>query len=122
MIAMCPAALARPMIRAYRSAAPSRSSSSYTSASSAPEPSAPRAPHRTKPRAKAQYDGVRIHSAKPAAVSSGPSRSSSRRETASAQAPEGTSSTTPVIDQMANREEICQTDRPVSLNSRAYTG
>ncbi|MGY4279376.1 hypothetical protein ACVILE_005556 [Streptomyces sp. M18.1] len=55
-------------------------------------------------------------------MSSGPSTSSSRRENASAQAPEGTSSRTPVSDHRANRDDICQTDRPVSLNSSAYTG
>ncbi len=110
------------MTRGYRSAAPSRSISSYTRASRAPEPSAPPAPHSTKPSANAQYDGTSTHSPNPAAVSSGPTHSSSRRETASAQAPEGTSSRTPVSDHRANREEICQSDRPVSANSSAYTG
>jgi hypothetical protein len=59
---------------------------------------------------------------KPTAVSSGPSHSSIRRETLSAQAPEGTSSTIAVIDHRANREEISQRDSPASLNSSAYTG
>jgi hypothetical protein len=55
-------------------------------------------------------------------VSSGPIHSSLRRDTASAQTPEGTSSSTPVTDHRANREEICQSDMPVSAKSRAYTG
>lgn len=75
-----------------------------------------------KPTAKAPYDGMVTHSVKPTAVSSGPIHSSLRRETVSAQAPEGTSRTTAVIDHRANSEEICQSGRPVSANSSAYTG
>jgi hypothetical protein len=43
--------------------------------------------------------------------------SSRRREVASARAPDGTSRSRLDTDQTTNREEICQTDRPVSLNS-----
>ncbi|GGS05268.1 hypothetical protein GCM10010252_49930 [Streptomyces aureoverticillatus] len=56
------------------------------------------------------------------AVRRGPVHSRRRRETASARAPEGTSRAMPVRDQRAKRDEICVTDRPVSLNSSAYRG
>ena len=45
--------------------------------------------------------------------------SSNRRDTASAQMPEGTSSTRLLPDQMTNSEVICQTESPVSANSSA---
>src|SRR5688500_18611813 len=48
--------------------------------------------------------------------------SSRRRETASAQAPDGTSSTRLLPDQMTNSDVICQTESPVSAKSSAYTG
>lgn len=93
-----------------------------TSASSAPEPSAAPAPQSRKPSANAGYDGRSTQTAKPAAVTSGARHSSSRRDTASAQAPEGTSSRMALADQMTKSEEICPTDSPASANSSTYTG
>jgi hypothetical protein len=45
-----------------------------------------------------------------------------RREYVSAQAPDGTSRTNAVVDQMTNRIEIWAADRPWSLNSSWYSG
>jgi hypothetical protein len=66
--------------------------------------------------------GKNAHDTNVTAASSGPTTSSSRRDTASAQTPDGTSRTRLLPDQMTNRDVICQTDRPVSAKSSAYTG
>ena len=122
MAASTPATSPRPISAAYCSVAPSRCSSSYTSASSAPDVKAHFNPHNRNPTANTQYPGDPTHSANAAEVSSGPMTNSRRRDVASAQAPDGTSSTMLDTDQMTNNDEICQTDRPVSLNSSVYTG
>ena len=75
-----------------------------------------------KPTANAGYDGAIVHSAKPAPDSSGASTSSSRRDVASASAPDGISSAMFVTDQIASSDEISAVDRPVRANSRAYSG
>ena len=120
--ATTPATWPRPISVAYCSVASTRCSSSYTSASSAPDVSADFRPHSRNPSANTQYPGAATHSPNATAVSSGPTTRSSRREVASAHAPEGTSNTRLAIDQMTNSDEICHTDNPVSLNSSVYTG
>jgi hypothetical protein len=47
--------------------------------------------------------------------------SSNRRDTTSAHAPDGTSSTKAVIDQIASSAEICAVLSPWSANSSAYS-
>lgn len=77
-----------------------------------PEISAEDVPHSTNPRAKPANDGSVIQAAYPSALISAPSTSNLRREYVSAQAPDGTSSTNPVVDQMTNSVEIWAADRP----------
>jgi hypothetical protein len=59
------------------------------------------------------------HSAKPAPLRRGATASRRRRETASAQTPEGTSRTKPVTDQIANSDEISAVESPASAKSSA---
>lgn len=76
-------------------------------------------PQRTKPNAKAGYDGNSVHAANPAPLSSALATSRARRETTSARAPDGTSKSTAVADQITNSEEIWLVDRPCCANSTA---
>ncbi len=77
-----------------------------------PEISADDVPHRTKPSAKPANDGSVIQAAYPSPLSSAPRTSSVRREYVSAQAPDGTSRTNAVVDQMTNSVEIWAADNP----------
>src|SRR5690606_24540539 len=117
-----PTTSSRPARRAYDRAAPTRRSSSYTSACTAPERSADPAPHSTKPAANAGYDGNSTHSPKPAPASRGEAASSDRRENTSAHRPDGSSSANVVTDQITNNDEIAAGESPASANSTAYTG
>src|SRR5690606_34854755 len=92
----------RPASRAHDPAAPTRSSSSYTSACNVPERSADPAPHRTKPAANAGYDGASTHNPKPAPASRGEATNRNRRETTSAHTPDGSSNANAVTDQITN--------------------
>ena len=58
-----------------------------------------------------------VHKAYPALGRTGASVNSLRRETTSAQTPDGSSSANPVADQIANNDEISTADSPVSANS-----
>jgi hypothetical protein len=84
-----------------------------------PEVIALLAPQSRKPAAKPGYEGTRSHRAKPTDRSSSAMAISRRREKVSAHAPEGTSSTNPVTDQMANSDEIWPPLSPASANSSA---
>ncbi len=84
-----------------------------------PETSEPLSPQRTNPPANAAYVGTLDHNAKQPAYSAEASTSSRRRDTLSAQAPEGISSTTWVADQMTSNVETCPVDSPASVKSRA---
>ena len=84
-----------------------------------PETSDPLRPQRTNPPANAAYVGTADHSAKQPAYRAEASTSRRRRETVSAQAPDGTSSTTCVADQMTSSVETWPVDSPASVNSRA---
>ena len=79
-------------------------------------------PHSTKPPANAGYDGTSVHRAKQPPYNPAASTSSTRRDTTSAHAPDGTSSASVVTDQMTNNVEISLVDRPVSAKRTAYTG
>ena len=84
-----------------------------------PETSEPLRPHSTKPPANAAYVGTADHSAKQQPYSAAARTSSRRRGTVSAQAPDGTSRTTWVADQMTSSVETWPVDRPASVKSRA---
>ena len=84
-----------------------------------PDTSDPLRPHSTKPAAKAGYVGSVVHSAKHAAYRAAPSTSRCRREKLSAQAPDGTSSTTWVADQITKSDETWLVESPASVKSRA---
>jgi hypothetical protein len=56
---------------------------------------------------------------KAAACRTPASTTTPRRDHRSANAPDGTSQTNPVTDQMANSAEICALERPVSRKSSA---
>ncbi|GAA1591262.1 hypothetical protein GCM10009742_42410 [Kribbella karoonensis] len=77
-----------------------------------PEISADDAPQRTNPAAKPANEGSAIQTAYPSPLINAPSISSLRREYESAQAPDGTSSTNPVADQITNSSEIWAGDSP----------
>ena len=83
-----------------------------------PETIDPATPHSTKPAANPAYVGNSTHDANPAPCTRALSTSRWRRSTVSAQAPEGTSRTNPVTDQMTNSDDTCATDSPLSVNSR----
>ncbi len=84
-----------------------------------PDTSDPLSPQSTNPAAKAGYVGTVVHSAKQAAYIAAPSTNRCRREKLSAQAPDGTSSTTWVADQMTKSEETWLVESPASVKSSA---
>ena len=109
------------MMRGYSRVAERAANSSYSKAWNVPDCNEPPMPHSTKPSAKPAYEGKMVQTAKPDAVISAPNTSSPRRETVSAQAPDGTSKTNAVTDQMNSSDEISAVSSPWSAKSSAYS-
>src|SRR5262249_40178122 len=103
---------ARPISRGESAAWPTAVSPSYTTACAVPEVSEPPTPQRTKPAANAGYDGRNVHSPNPRPRTTWPRASNRRRDTRSAQAPDGTSNAIAVPDHTTNNPEICPADSP----------
>ena len=111
-----------PITRAYRCRAPTAASSSYASAWKVPDDSAPDRPHRTNPAANPPNEGNSTQHENAAAYTTAARQSRPRRDTVSAQAPDGTSSTMPTADHSTSSNEIWAVLSPASANSSAYTG
>lgn len=111
----------RALSRPYRSSSPLAARPSYSRASNAPDCSVPPSPHSTKPAANPQNDGNSTQAVYPKACSTPETTSEPRRENRSASAPDGTSKTTAVSDQIASSTEIWASDSPLSAKSNAYS-
>ena len=74
-------------------------------------------PHRTNPSAKPENVCHVIQVAKPAAYTHAETTSRRRRSKESAQAPDGTSKTNDVADQMISSSEMCEALMPWSAKS-----